>query len=232
MRKETGMWGRVPYVRYGETSDQVCLFLHGQCGYKEEAERFAQIAVPKGWQVVGIDLPEHGQRQGQPERLLPWVVVPELRQVWGELEQRWQRFALRANSIGAWFTLLALAGKPVERCLFVSPVVDMENMIQNMMTWAGVTEERLQAEGEIPTEMGQTLSWDYLTYVRQHPVHALCPHTEILYGDRDDLVPQPVVERFAQGEGANLTVVPGGEHWFHTPEQLAVLGQWEESCLS
>lgn len=231
MRNETGMWGCVPYVCYGETSDQVCLFLHGQCGYKEEAERFAQIAVPKGWQVVGIDLPEHGQRQGQPERLLPWTVVPELRQVWGALEQRWQRFALRANSIGAWFALLALAGKPVERCLFVSPVVDMENMIQNMMTWAGVTEERLQAEVEIPTEMGQTLSWDYLTYVRQHPVHALCPRTEILYGDRDDLVLQPVVERFAQEEGANLTVVPGGEHWFHTPEQLAVLGQWEERSL-
>lgn len=229
--KETGMWGHTPYLCYGQTSDQVCLFLHGQFGYKEEGERFAQIANPKGWQVVAIDLPQHGQRQGGAEPFLPWVVVPELEQVWQELQGRWKRIALRANSIGAWLAMLALAGKPVDTCLFVSPVVDMENLIQTMMTWAGVTEERLEREREIPTDFGQTLSWDYLKYVRQHPVHALSAHTNILYGDQDNLVPQPVVECFARAEGAHLTVYPGGEHWFHTPEQMKVMGTWEERCL-
>lgn len=229
--KETGMWGHTPYLCYGQTSDQVCLFLHGQSGHKEEGERFAQIANPKGWQVVAIDLPQHGQRQGGAEPFLPWVVVPELEQVWQELQRRWKRIALRANSIGAWLAMLALAGKPVDTCLFVSPVVDMENLIQTMMTWAGVTEERLEREREIPTDFGQTLSWDYLKYVRQHPVHALSAHTNILYGDQDNLVPQPVVECFARAEGAHLTVYPGGEHWFHTPEQMKVMGTWEERCL-
>ena len=229
--KETGMWGHTPYLCYGQTSDQVCLFLHGQSGHKEEGERFAQIANPKGWQVVAIDLPQHGQRQGGAEPFLPWVVVPELEQVWQELQGRWKRIALRANSIGAWLAMLALAGKPVDTCLFVSPVVDMENLIQTMMTWAGVTEERLEREREIPTDFGQTLSWDYLKYVRQHPVHALSAHTNILYGEQDNLVPQPAVECFARAEGAHLTVYPGGEHWFHTPEQMKVMGTWEERCL-
>lgn len=229
--KETGMWGHTPYLCYGQTSDQVCLFLHGQSGHKEEGERFAQIANPKGWQVVAIDLPQHGQRQGGAEPFLPWVVVPELEQVWQELQGRWKRIVLRANSIGAWLAMLALAGKPVDTCLFVSPVVDMENLIQTMMTWAGVTEERLEREREIPTDFGQTLSWDYLKYVRQHPVHALSAHTNILYGDQDNLVPEPVVECFARAEGAHLTVYPGGEHWFHTPEQMKVMGTWEERCL-
>lgn len=229
--KETGMWGHTPYLCYGQTSDQVCLFLHGQSGHKEEGERFAQIANPKGWQVVAIDLPQHGQRQGGAEPFLPWVVVPELEQVWQELQGRWKRIALRANSIGAWLAMLALAGKPVDTCLFVSPVVDMEKLIQTMMTWAGVTEERLEREREIPTDFGQTLSWDYLKYVRQHPVHALSAHTNILYGDQDNLVPQPVVECFARAEGAHLTVYPGGEHWFHTPKQMKVMGTWEERCL-
>ena len=229
--KETGMWGHTPYLCYGQTSDQVCLFLHGQSGHKEEGERFAQIANPKGWQVVAIDLPQHGQRQGGAEPFLPWVVVPELDQVWQELQGRWKRIALRANSIGAWLAMLALAGKPVDTCLFVSPVVDMENLIQTMMTWAGVTEEQLEREREIPTDFGQILSWDYLKYVRQHPVHALSAHTNILYGDQDNLVLQPVVECFARAEGAHLTVYPGGEHWFHTPEQMKVMGTWEERCL-
>ena len=225
------MWGHTPYLCYGQTSDQVCLFLHGQSGHKEEGERFAQIANPKGWQVVAIDLPQHGQRQGGAEPFLPWVVVPELEQVWQELQGRWKRIALRANSIGAWLAMLALAGKPVDTCLIVSPVVDMENLIQTMMIWAGVTEERLEREREIPTDFGQTLSWDNLKYVRQHPVHALSAHTNILYGDQDNLVPQPVVECFARAEGAHLSVYPGGEHWFHTPEQMKVMGTWEERCL-
>ena len=175
--------------------------------------------------------PSTDSGRGGAEPFLPWVVVPELEQVWQELQGRWKRIALRANSIGAWLAMLALAGKPVDTCLFVSPVVDMENLIQTMMTWAGVTEERLEREREIPTDFGQTLSWDYLKYVRQHPVHALSAHTNILYGDQDNLVPQPVVECFARAEGAHLTVYPGGEHWFHTPEQMKVMGTWEERCL-
>ena len=31
--------------------------------------------------------------------------------------------------------------------------------------------------------------------------------------------------------GIDLTVYPGGEHWFHTPEQMKVMGTWEERCL-
>lgn len=104
------------------------LFLHGQSGNKRRGSGSAQIANPKGWQVVAIDLPQHGQRQGGAEPFLPWVVVPELEQVWQELQGRWSRIALRANSIGAWLSMLALAGKPVDTCLFVSPVVDMENL--------------------------------------------------------------------------------------------------------
>ena len=58
---------------------------------------------------------------------------------------------------------------PLDRALFVSPVLDMERLIQEMMSWAGVTESRLEAEGEISTEFGETLSWPYLQYVRAHP---------------------------------------------------------------
>ena len=230
--KETGMWGHTPYVCYGPKSHQVCLFLHGQSGNKEEGERFAQIANPKGWQVVAIDLPQHGQRQGGAEPFLPWVVVPELEQVWQELQGRWSRIALRANSIGAWLSMLALAGKPVDTCLFVSPVVDMENLIQTMMTWAGVTEERLKAEGEIPTDFGQTLSWEYLRYVRTHPARRWRTPTAILYGARDHLTDRETVEAFAARNGCRLTVEEAGEHWFHTPEQLAVVDRWQRACLA
>ncbi len=56
------------------------------------------------------------------------------------------------------------------RCAyFISPVVDMEQLILNMMSWAGATEKELKEKGVIPTSLGEDLSWDYLCYVREHP---------------------------------------------------------------
>ncbi|MFQ7856668.1 MAG: hypothetical protein ACLRIS_17670 [Flavonifractor plautii] len=39
------------------------------------------------------------------------------------------------------------------------------------------------------------------------------------------------VEDFARRFGGALTVLEGGEHWFHTPEQLAALHRWESDVL-
>ena len=36
------------------------------------------------------------------------------------------------------------------------------------------------------------------------------------------------VERFVTTHDAALTAMENGEHWFHTPEQLAFLRNWEE----
>lgn len=95
------MIGQIPAVLYGEHAEQLWLFLHGQMGHKEEAEAFAKIVCPKGAQVLGIDLPGHGARQGRDEALNPWTVVPELLAVMDWARIRWDSIAIRANSIGA-----------------------------------------------------------------------------------------------------------------------------------
>ena len=71
----------VPAVLYGEDSAKGWLFVHGQMGHKEEAEAFAQIVSPKGLQVLAIDLPGHGARQGLAEEAVPWTAAPEIQAV-------------------------------------------------------------------------------------------------------------------------------------------------------
>ena len=71
MKKTYFEIGKPPAVLYGGEADRVFLYVHGLCGNKEEAERFAEIACPLGWQVLGIDLPEHGGRQDG-VCLVPW----------------------------------------------------------------------------------------------------------------------------------------------------------------
>ena len=105
----------------------------------------------------------------------------------------------------------------------------MERLIADMMRGASVTEAELEAKGEIPTAFGETLSWEYLCYVRNHPVDWNVP-TRILYGSRDVLTAIETVRAFAENHRAGLTVMEGGEHWFHTEEQLRFLDGWIRAC--
>lgn len=123
----------------------------------------------------------------------------------------------------------ALADRKIEKAYFISPVVDMERLIRNMMQWTKVTEDDLQKQKEIPTFFGETLSWDYLCYVREHPVTWTVP-THILYGKKDNLTSYETIVEFADRIVATLTVMENGEHWFHTEEQVDFLSDWIKQC--
>ena len=66
MTNETMRIGDLPAVLYGGQAERVWLYVHGRYGCKEEGEPFARIVCPEGWQVLAIDLPEHGARRGGP----------------------------------------------------------------------------------------------------------------------------------------------------------------------
>ena len=53
--------------------------------------------------------------------------------------------------------------------------------------------------------------------------------TQVLYADTDPLTGHTAMEQFRQQTRAHLTILEGGEHWFHTETQLAALQSWE-SC--
>ena len=226
MKTEHLLTGGIPAVLYGSAAAQGYLFLHGQMGGKEEAEEVAQVVCPKGRQVLSIDLPGHGERRDRGGELLPWTAVPEIQTALDWAGRRWESVSLRANSIGAYLAMLAW--EDPARALLVSPILDMEELIRTMMGWAGVTEEELRARGEIPTSFGQTLSWEYLTWVQKHPVHTWSCPIRILYGSGDSMMPRRTAEEYARRHNAELTVAEGGEHWFHTPEQLAAMREWAE----
>ena len=124
----------IPAALYGAESEKVFLCVHGQFGNKFEAESFARIAVPLGWQVLAVDLPEHGERAGNSSaRFDPWHSVPELHGIISSLRSKNKRVALRAVSIGAWFSLLAARGIFLECCLLVSPLLNMERTAQTAL---------------------------------------------------------------------------------------------------
>lgn len=136
-----------------------------------------------------------------------------------------QSIILIANSIGAFFSMDAGIDVDISRAYFISPIVDMEKLIRDMMCWANVAEEELQMRGSIETAFGETLSWEYLSYVRERQVRWQVK-TDILYGSADHLTSIDTITEFAKRNEADLTVMDGGEHWFHTDRQMKFLDKW------
>ena len=193
--------GSTPALLLGEKSEKIFLFVHGLHGRKEEAFAFAEVVVPKGYQVLGIDMSvEHK----------PWEVLPLLKDIRDFLYENWKNVSVRANSIGAWFALLAFQNMKVEQALFVSPILDMKKFIELMP----------QRED------------DYYEWVVNHPITRWDASTYILRPAVDPVVSEEVGRDFINQHQCQVTLMPDGEHWFHTPEQLAFLKEWENSIVS
>ncbi len=192
---------------------KLVVYVHGKGGNADEALHYKSL-FPEA-DVLGFDYKAEN----------PWEAKIEFPIYFDSVAAGYNDVALVANSIGAFFSMNALADKPIKQAYFISPVVNLEKLICDMMMWAGVSEEELCEKKTVPTNFGETLSWEYLCYVRENPIGWRIP-TKILYGSNDNLTSLETMREFAQKIGAPLTVMDGGEHWFHTAEQMAFLDNW------
>ena len=138
---------------------------------------------------------------------------------------RYSKIYLIANSIGAYFSILSLSGKPIEKAMLISPIIDMECLILEMMRRENISEEELSLRKKVNTLSGELLSWEYLSYVRNNPITWNIP-SSILYGEKDNMISLDTISIFADKINADLTVMENGEHWFHTEEQVRFLDDW------
>ena len=195
------------------------IYIHGKGGNADEAERYKPLF--KDYDVIGFDY----------HACTPWEARTEFPQFMDLISQKYESVILIANSIGAYFAMHTLSGKCIDKTFLISPVVDMEKLILNMMLWSDVTEEELKDKEVISTTFGETLSWKYLCYVREHPIEWKSP-SEILYGENDTMTSYETISDFANRIHAKLTVMKNGEHWFHTEEQMQFLDNWIRKSIA
>lgn len=189
------------------------LYIHGKNGSAAEFEHYKPL-FPE-CEVIGLDY----------RTFTPWETGAEIRSAVEKLKSEYDNIILIANSIGAFFSMNAGIDPVIKKAYFISPIVDMERLIADMVAWANVTEDELKEKGIIHTSFGEDLSWEYLSYVRKHPIKWNAP-TAILYGSKDNLTSFETISAFAEKHNAKLTVMENGEHWFHTEEQMQFLDDW------
>ena len=197
----------------------VIVYVHGKGGNAEEANYYRKF-FNDDFDIIGFDYKSEN----------PWNAKSEFSDYFDSIIPEYNKTILIANSIGAYFSLISLADKKIEKAMLISPIVDMERLILDMMTWANVSEEELSIKKEIETPFGETLSWEYLSYVRKNPIHWNIP-TGILYAEKDNMTSISTITDFSKKINANITVMSGGEHWFHTKEQMDFLDNWIKSNI-
>ena len=195
------------------------IYVHGKGGSTEEAGHYQSLFAESD--VLGFDYKSQN----------PWEAKSEFSQFFDLHSKGYDSVILIANSIGAFLSMYTLAEKNIMQALFISPIVNMEKLITDMMLWSNVTEDELQRKKEITTEFGETLSWEYLCYVRKHPIKWSIP-TCILYGGKDNLTSIETISQFTNRIGATLTLMEDGEHWFHTDAQMKVLDNWIKNSIN
>ena len=225
------MLNHIPAVLYGEPSDKVFLYVHGRDGNKEVAVSFYQKVKHQGWQVLSIDLPKHGERLESAEKFNPWMIVPELSLMYSYASDHWDTIGLCADGIGAYFSLRAFPLKEFHQAIFVSPNVDMARFIDDALEAGGLTPKDLKEALRLDTKQGIHLSWDYYLYTHENPVKMWPTPTEILIGDKDDIVNPTVIREFAERFGCGMTVAEGCAQSFHDERQQRILEEWIKAKL-
>ena len=195
------------------------IYVHGKGGNAEEANHYKQF-FDDSFEIIGFDY----------KSLNPWDAKIEFIHYFNSIISKYNKIYLIANSIGAYFSLISLSDMPIEKAMLISPIIDMERIILNIMKCENITEDELILKKDIETSFGESLSWQYLSYVRKNTIHWDIP-TNILFADNDNMTSVDTMTNFANKINANLTTMKDGEHWFHTDEQMKFLDNWFKEMI-
>ena len=155
--------GNIPSIIWGEKANKVFIAVHGNMSNKEDdvIKIFAEKVISRGYQLLSFDLPEHGERKDDTNYLCKVQnCVKDLKQIIEYAKANFEEINIWACSMGAYFSLLAYKDENIKQCIFLSPIVNMKVIIDNMMLWSNTTEEELKEKQEIKTDIGQTIYWE------------------------------------------------------------------------
>lgn len=189
----------------------IAVYIHGKGGSVDEADYYRKFFNDE-YGLIAFDYKSE----------LPWEAKEEFQKYFTDIFSRYNDVVLIANSIGAYFSLISLSNFPIKKAIFISPVVDMENLILNMLKRENLSEEELKSKKVIHTSFSETLSWEYLSFVRNNTITWNIPST-IIYGKNDNITSFRTISKFAEKISADLAIMENGEHWFHTEEQMLFL---------
>ena len=235
MKTKHIMINNIPSTIWGENSNKVYIAVHGNMSHKEDEviKILSSKVCEIGYQVLSFDLPEHGDRKSDVSYLCDVQnCVSDLETIIKYAKTNYSEINLFACSMGAYFSLLSYKDEIIKNSIFLSPIVNMKILIENLMKVSNVNYEKLKQEKIIKTNFGQDLIFEYYEYVKNHPIEKWNSNTKILYGENDNLQSENLIKDFSKNFNCKLSIMKNGEHFFHTKEQLEFYKNWLDTILN
>ena len=104
------------------------IYIHGKGGSTAESEHYKHLFP--NCVILGLDY----------KTFSPWETGREIHEEIKRLKKVYDSIILIANSIGGFFSMNSEIADMVQKAYFISPIVDMELLICNMMKRANVSE--------------------------------------------------------------------------------------------
>ena len=235
MKTKHIMINNIPSTIWGENSNKVYIAVHGNMSHKEDEviKILSSKVCEIGYQVISFDLPEHGDRKSDVSYLCDVKnCVSDLETIIKYAKTNYSEINLFACSMGTYFSLLSYKDEIIKNSIFLSPIVNMKILIENLMKASNVNYEKLKQEKIIKTNFGQDLIFEYYEYVKNHPIEKWNSNTNILYGENDNLQSENLIKDFSKNFNCKLSIMKKGEHFFHTNEQLEFYKNWLDTILN
>ena len=116
---------------------KVIIYIHGKGGNYLEAEQYKKNCP--GFDIYGIDFNDY----------LPWIVKNKFVDFYNNVQNKYDQIYILANSIGAYLAMNSLQKCKIKKALLISPILDMEQLIIDMINWANTSEKELAEKREI-----------------------------------------------------------------------------------
>ncbi|MFC4158554.1 alpha/beta hydrolase [Chitinimonas lacunae] len=192
--------------RWGEARRGRIALMHGWGGRATQFYALIPLLVERGYEVVAIDAPAHGESAGRLSSIVHVVhALQRLIRSVGPVD------GLVAHSLGGAAAVNALAaGLPVSRVVLVAPSADLVAYSHQVARLLGFDEDlRARVQNRIETEFG--IRWDELTVP---PLVARLRQPGLVIHDRDDReLPPQVGESIAKAwPGARFELTEGLGH--------------------
>lgn len=198
---------------------KVIVYIHGLKGNAKEIENFSYLN--EDYVLVGLDYIDGN----------PWELKETIKNEFINITKGFKEVYVIANSIGALYTFDYLYKLNIKKAFFISPLLNMHQIIKNMMKDNNISEELLKEKQFITLNDGTMLSHEYYAHTRQMNKNWNIP-TEILYGDKDELVDlKSVIAFLRKYPNSKLTISKESGHYFHTPNDLEIIKNWIKSSI-
>lgn len=183
------------------------VYIHGRKGSPNEANHY--ISLFKGYDVLGFDYKE----------LFPWTVKEEFSDYFNKINNKYKDKILIANSMGAYLAMNLLDGRDFLKTFFISPLIDPYKVCLRFMKATGITEDIIKEKKEIRLINGDIFTPRCIEYYKNKNVN-WTSNAVVIYGTKDCYIDEETVVDFVEKNKIKLYSLKGGEHWFHTKEQM------------